>query len=193
MFGHEAAAIVMARPKAAGDAGQGRLTCSRILMAGNALGLAARGWPVSRRGLRRWAGGGNGWRRCQACGPALRGRVLAACDRGASVREVAERLRVSRSCVVTLRRRRGTGRPASTIGSAPDLLRDRVTAQPEATLGEVEGWVLSERDVAVSPVRLWRAPERFPDWWKPLRAFDSSTFTHSAQPAVRDPLRPGTA
>ena len=37
------------------------------------------------------------------------------------------------------------------------------------------------------------SPERFPDWSKPLRAFDSSTFTHTAQPAVCDPLRPGTA
>jgi transposase len=111
-----------------------------------------------------------GWRRGQAYGPELRGRVLAACDSGASVREVAERLMVSPSYVVKVRRRRdetgetaarrGTGRPASKIAPHLDLLRERVAAQPDATLGELQGWLLSERGVAVSPVTVWRALAR---------------------------------
>jgi len=111
-----------------------------------------------------------GWRRGQAYGPELRGRVLAACDSGASVREVAERLMVSPSYVVKVRRRRdetgetaarrGTGRPASKIAPHLGLLRERVAAQPDATLGELQGWLLSERGVAVSPVTVWRALAR---------------------------------
>jgi hypothetical protein len=49
---------------------------------------------------------GMDWRRGQAHGPELRGRVLAACGSGASVREVAERLMVSPSHVVKMRQRR---------------------------------------------------------------------------------------
>jgi len=108
-----------------------------------------------------------GWRGGQAYGPELRGRVLAACDSGSSVREVAERLMVSPSYVVKVRQRRddtgetqarrGTGRPPSKIAAHLEPLRERVTAQPDATLGELQGWLLVERGVAVSPVTVWRA------------------------------------
>jgi transposase len=108
-----------------------------------------------------------GWRRGQAYGPELRGRVLAACDGGASVREVAERLMVSPSYVVKVRQRRadtgetvarrGTGRPPSKMAAYRELLRERVAALPDATLSELRGWLLAERGVAVSPVTIWRA------------------------------------
>jgi len=111
-----------------------------------------------------------GWHRGQAYGAELRSRVLAACDGGASGRELTERLMVSPSYVVKVRRRRdetgeaaarrGTGRPASKIAPHLDLLRERVAAQPDATLGELQGWLLSERGVAVSPVTVWRALAR---------------------------------
>jgi transposase len=111
-----------------------------------------------------------GWRRGQAYGAELRGRVLAACDSGASVREVAERLMVSPSYVVKVRQRRdgtgetearrGTGRPPSKIAAHLGPLRARVTAQPDATLGELRGWLLAERGVAVAPVTVWRALAR---------------------------------
>ena len=111
-----------------------------------------------------------GWRRGQAYGPDLRGRVLAACDGGASVREVAERLMVSPSYVVKVRQqrdetgetvaRRGTGRPPSKIAAHLAPLRERVAAQPDATLGELRGWLLAERGVAVSLVTVWRALAR---------------------------------
>jgi transposase len=35
-----------------------------------------------------------------------------------------------------------------------------VTAQPDATLGELRGWLLAERGVAVAPVTVWRALAR---------------------------------
>lgn len=108
-----------------------------------------------------------GWRRGQAYGPELRGRVLLACDSGASVREVAERLMVSPSYVVKVRQRRdsagetvarrGTGRPPSKIAAHLESLRERVGVQPDATLGELQGWLLAERSVSVSPVTIWRA------------------------------------
>lgn len=107
------------------------------------------------------------WRRGQAYGPELRGRVLAACDSGASVRAVAERLMVSPSYVVKVRQRRdgagetvarrGTGRPPSKIAGHLEPLRERVAAQPDATLGELRGWLLAECGVAVSAVTVWRA------------------------------------
>jgi transposase len=108
-----------------------------------------------------------GWRRGQAYGPELRGRVLAACDAGTSVREAAERLMVSPSYVVKVRQRRddtgetqarrGTGRPPSKIAAHLEPLRERVAAQPYATLGELQSWLLAERGVAGSPVTVWRA------------------------------------
>jgi transposase len=110
------------------------------------------------------------WRRGQACGPELRGRALAACDGGASVREAAARLIVSPSYVVKVRRRReetgeavarrGAGRPPSKMAAHLQALRERVRAQPDATLGELRGWLLAERGVAVSPVTVWRALAR---------------------------------
>lgn len=108
-----------------------------------------------------------GWRRGQAYGPELRGRVLTACDSGASVREVAERLMVSPSYVVKVRQRReetgetrarrGTGRPPAKLAAHLEPLRERVMAQPDATLGELQGWLLAEHGVSVSPVTVWRA------------------------------------
>ncbi|MCS6931250.1 MAG: hypothetical protein NZM27_03455 [Acetobacteraceae bacterium] len=108
-----------------------------------------------------------GWRRGQACGPELRGRVLAACDGAAGVREVAERLMVGPSHAVKLRRRRddtgetvgrrGTGRPPSKIAAQLEPPRGRVAAQPDATLRELRGWLLAERGVSVPPVKVRRA------------------------------------
>ena len=107
------------------------------------------------------------WRRGQAYGPELRGRVLTACDGGATVREVAARMMVSPSYVVKVRQRRdgtgetvarrGTGRPPSKLATHLGPLRERVGTQPDATLGELRGWLLAERGVAVSLVTVWRA------------------------------------
>ena len=107
------------------------------------------------------------WCRGRAYGPELRGRVLEAVDDGGSSREVAERMMVSPSYVVKVRQRRDTtgetvarrssGRPPSKIAPHLAALQERVAGQPDATLGELRGWLLAERGVTVAPVTVWRA------------------------------------
>jgi transposase len=56
--------------------------------------------------------------------------------------------------------RRGTGRPPSKIAPHLETLRERVAVQPDATLCGLQGWLLAECGVAVSPVTVWRALAR---------------------------------
>lgn len=110
------------------------------------------------------------WRRGLAYGQDLRDRVLSARAAGQSSRAVAARYGVSVSYVVkaTQRRartgestaRRSLGRPASKMVAHKAALAARVAAQPDATLGELRGWLLAERGVAVGVVTVWRALAR---------------------------------
>jgi transposase len=110
------------------------------------------------------------WRRGLAYGQDLRDRVLAARDAGQSVRAVAERFSVSPSYVAKAdrrrrrtgerRARRSCGRPPAQIMTHLPALAERVTAQPDATLVELRGWLLAERGISVGLVTVWRALKR---------------------------------
>jgi transposase len=110
------------------------------------------------------------WRQGLAYGQDLRDRVLAARDAGQSVRAVAERFSVSPSYVAKAdrrrrrtgerRARRSRGRPPAKIMTHLPALAERVTAQPDATLVELRGWLLAERGISVGLVTVWRALKR---------------------------------
>lgn len=110
------------------------------------------------------------WRQGLAYGQDLRDRVLAARDAGQSVRAVAERFSVSPSYVAKAdrrrrrtgerRARRSRGRPPAKIMTHLPALAERVTAQPDATLVELRGWLLAERGILVGLVTVWRALKR---------------------------------
>ena len=110
------------------------------------------------------------WRQGLAYGQDLRDRVLSARDAGQSVRAVAERFSVSPSYVAKAdrrrrhtgerRARRSSGRPPAKIMAHLPALAERVTAQPDATLVELRGWLLAERGISVGLVTVWRALKR---------------------------------
>jgi transposase len=119
-----------------------------------------------------WAGGGAmAWRRGQAYGPDLRGRVLAALDAGASVREAAARFAVSPSyCAKVRLRREATGeveagpqrgghRPR-VLAAHEAALRARLDERADATLAELRAWLREERGVSVGLVTVWAAVAR---------------------------------
>jgi transposase len=110
------------------------------------------------------------WRQGLAYGQDLRDRLLAARDAGQSVRAVAERFSVSPSYVAKAdrrrrrtgerRARRSSGRPPAKIMTHLPALAERVTAQPDATLVELRGWLVAERGISVGLVTVWRALKR---------------------------------
>ena len=111
------------------------------------------------------------WRRGQAYGPDLRGRVLAALDAGASVREAAARFAVSPSyCAKARLRREATGDAGPGLqrgGHRPRVLapheaalRARLDEQADATLAELRAWLRDERGVSVGLVTVWGAVAR---------------------------------
>lgn len=111
------------------------------------------------------------WRQGQAYGADLRGRVLAALDAGATVREAAARFAVSPSyCAKVRLRREATGdvEPGPQRGGhvprklAPHeaALRARLDAAQDATLKELRAWLLCERGVSASLGTIWTAIER---------------------------------
>ena len=108
------------------------------------------------------------WRRGRSYGQDLRDRVLGV--PGLSVRAAAERFGVSESYVVKARARlRDSGERearAQRNHVAPKLsgheaaLRERVAAQPDATLAELGTWLAAERAVSVGRTALWRGLAR---------------------------------
>jgi transposase len=111
------------------------------------------------------------WRRGQAYGPDLRGRVLAALDSGATVREAAVRFAVSPSYVAKVRlRRAATGEVAARpqrgghqgrrLAAHEAALRAHVARYGDATLAELRLWLQGERGVSASIATVWAALAR---------------------------------
>jgi transposase len=106
-----------------------------------------------------------GWVSGQAYSDDLRGRVLAAVDRGGRVYEVAPLLEVSVSYIYkALARRRlhgietalpKTGRPGRKLDRHLDALAAHVVAHPDATLVELVAWSARERGVTVCVATMW--------------------------------------
>lgn len=96
----------------------------------------------------------------------LRERVIAVMDGGGEAYKLAPLFRVSVSYIYkVLGRRRATGEttarrwaggPKPKLAEHDDALRQRVAAVPDATLSELQGWLLSERGVTVSIGCLWK-------------------------------------
>lgn len=96
----------------------------------------------------------------------LRERVMAAMDGGGDAYKLAPLFRVSVSYIYkVLGRRRATGEttarrwaggPKPKLAAQDDALRQRVAALPDATLAELQAWLLSERGVTVSIGCLWK-------------------------------------
>lgn len=96
----------------------------------------------------------------------LRERVIAAMDGGAEAYTLAPLFRVSVSYIYkVLGRRRATGEttarrwaggPKPKLAEQDEALRQRVAAEPDATLAELQAWLLDERGVRVSIGCLWK-------------------------------------
>jgi transposase len=110
------------------------------------------------------------WRTGQAYSQDLRERVLAAVDAGMAVRAAAPLYRVSISYIykAMIRRRISgevTARPqrchlGQKLAAYQDAIRQRVSAQPDATLDELRGWMLASHGVSVSQGGMWNALDR---------------------------------
>src|ERR1700739_3747708 len=110
------------------------------------------------------------WRTGQAYSQDLRERVLAAVDAGMAVRAAAPLYRVSISYIykAMIRRRISgevTARPqrchlGQKLAAYHDAIRQRVLAQPDATLDELRAWVLAGHGGAVSQGGMWNALDR---------------------------------
>ncbi len=95
----------------------------------------------------------------------LRDRVMRAVDEGHPVYELADVLGISVSYIYkALGRRRATGETSARLlgrGPKPKLaahdeaLRQKVKETPDATLAELQAWLLGERAVKVSSGCLW--------------------------------------
>ena len=95
----------------------------------------------------------------------LRERVIATVDAGTRVCAAARLLLVSVSYVSkVVGRRRTTGETTARVGRAgrkpklathDEALRARVAAYPDATLEELQAWLVAEREVKVSIGCLW--------------------------------------
>jgi transposase len=108
------------------------------------------------------------WRRGQAYGPDLRGRVLA--EGAAPLRAVAARFGVSPSYVSKVRARLrdlGERTPGPQRNHVPprlapvmEALRARVAAEPDATIAALRAWALAAYGVGVSHPVMWTALTR---------------------------------
>ena len=96
----------------------------------------------------------------------LRERVIAAVDTGTGAYVAAPLFRVSVSYIykALIRRRitgevtarRSGGGPKPKLALHDDALRERIAAEPDITLAELQAWLLAERKVKVSVGCLWR-------------------------------------
>jgi len=95
----------------------------------------------------------------------LRERVIAAVDTGTCAYVAAPLFRVSVSYIykALIRRRitgevtarRSGGGPKPKLALHDDALRERIAAEPDITLAELQAWLLAERKVKVSVGCLW--------------------------------------
>ena len=95
----------------------------------------------------------------------LRERVIAAVDAGTGAYVAAPLFRVSVSYIykALIRRRitgevtarRSGGGPKPKLAPHDDALRERIAAEPDITLAELQAWLLAERKVKVSVGCLW--------------------------------------
>ena len=95
----------------------------------------------------------------------LRERVIAAVDTGTGAYVAARLFRVSVSYIykALIRRRitgevtarRSGGGPKPKLALHDDALRERIAAEPDITLAELQAWLLAERKVKVSVGCLW--------------------------------------
>lgn len=99
-------------------------------------------------------------------GDAMKKRVLDLYDQGCQTKEVAERLRVSKSWCRRVKQRRGTP-PRRMGGSEPTLdqaaqarLATWIGEQPDSTLEELRAKILRELNIAISIGALWNTIRR---------------------------------
>lgn len=95
----------------------------------------------------------------------LRERVIAAVDGGTGAYSAAPVFRVSVSYIYkALIRRRTTGEisarpsgggPKPKLAAHDEALRGRIAAEPDITLGELQAWLVTERQIKVSIGCLW--------------------------------------
>jgi transposase len=110
------------------------------------------------------------WRSGQAYSQDLRERILSVTDAGMSVRAAAPLFRVSISYIYkAMIRRRLTGetmaRPqrchlGQKLAAYHDAIRQRILAQPDATLDELRAWMLASYGVSVSQGGMWNVLDR---------------------------------
>ena len=96
----------------------------------------------------------------------LRERVMAAADSGTGAYAVASIFRVSVSYIYKLlgrRRRTGetrarpwAGGPKPKLAAQGEAIRARVMSEPDATLAELQAWLMAEHNVKVSIGCLWK-------------------------------------
>jgi len=96
----------------------------------------------------------------------LRGRVMAAVDSGTGAYAAASIFRVSVSYIYkVLARRTKTGEtcarpwaggPKPKLAAHDEALRDRVMSEPDATLAELQAWLVAQHNVKVSIGCLWK-------------------------------------
>lgn len=107
------------------------------------------------------------WQRGRSYAQDLRERVFAAFDSGLPVGQIAAMLLVSISYVSkALSRRRNTGEttarpqrchvPRKLAGLFAEI-RDYVAARPDATIAEIQSWLLDTHKVSVSKTVVWEA------------------------------------
>jgi transposase len=100
----------------------------------------------------------------------LRERVMAAVESGSGAYAVASIFRVSVSYIYkALGRRRSTGEtsarpwaggPKPKLAAHDEAVRARVLSEPDATLAELQAWLMAERGVKVSVACLWKSLRR---------------------------------
>jgi transposase len=122
----------------------------------------------------------------------LRDRVMAAMDAGAGAYAIAPLFRVSVSYIYkALIRRRTTGEtrarpfaggPKPKLAAHDEALRRRVASVPDATLAELQAWLLAERVVRVSIGCLW---QRLRDLDLPLKKSRSTPPSRPGRMSLR--------
>ena len=111
-----------------------------------------------------------GWTSGQSYSQDLRDRIIATVDSGLGVYEAAPLFQVSVSYIYkALARRRTTGETAARqqrctvprrLAAYEDALRARVAYYPDATIAELQGWLLAECGVSASYGSVWNALDR---------------------------------
>jgi transposase len=144
-----------------------------------------------------------GWVSGQAYSDDLRGRVLAAVDRGGRVYEVALLFEVSVSYIYkALARRRHlgiatalpkTGRPGRKLDRHLDALAAYVAAHADATLVELVDWSTRERGVRVCVATMWATLEALELSHKKRHATPPSRSAPTLPPRAKPGARPKAA